>query len=89
MTPYLLNLADLALTLCALSLGLAEGNPLAAWLIRLHPAVYGAVKIAALPLFLWLDKHGSRWSRRIVTAAYVITVANNIAAIWLTLRRTL
>ena len=89
MTAYALNLADLALTLYALGLGLEEVNPLAAWLIRLHPAVYGAVKIAALPLFLWLDRNGSRWSRWTVTTAYAIIVANNIAAIWLTLRRTL
>lgn len=73
-----LNLADLATTLYALRIGLEEINPIAARIIGIHPALYGTVKIAAMPLCLWLERNGSRWSRWAVVAAYAITVANNI-----------
>lgn len=75
MTLYLLNLADLISTLYALSLGLVEKNPIMDFAIFLHPAVFGAVKIAAYPLFRWLE---DKESYPYLVGAFAATVGMNI-----------
>lgn len=56
MILYILNLFDLLSTLYALSLGLVELNPIMAFAIFLHPAVFAFVKLVpAYFLCRWIE----------------------------------
>ena len=80
MTAYILNLFDLVSTLLALSHGAVEMNPIVAFCITLHPMLYLLVKLAMLPLCMWLK---GKKSYTAVCVVYAIFVVNNFAVIYL------
>ena len=69
MTAYLLNLLDLAFTLCALSIGATECNPL----MRCVPVMVTYKVLAVGGLCWWLSHRTepiARWGIRGCTAVY-------------------
>lgn len=81
MTLYILNLFDLATTLCAMSKGAVEMNPIIEFVVGIHPAIFPVVKlIPAYFLCRWLERN-SRKSYAVVCAVYAAMVANNIAVL--------
>lgn len=88
MILYLLNLADLASTLIALSHGLVEMNPIINAMLSIHPILFPAVKIIlAFPLSMWLARNARRDKRAMaryiaVVGIYAVMVIWNIAAVW-------
>ena len=76
MTLYLLNLANLASTLFALSLGLVEMNPIMDFCISIHPALFALIKlIPAYWLCRWLQ---DKKSYPYIVGAFAATVWWNI-----------
>ena len=78
MTPYTLNIIDLALTLYALSLGCAELNPL----MRSVPFMV-AYKVIGVGVLCWVLHHfaeggnkAARWGLRVCSAVFAA------ASIW-------
>jgi hypothetical protein len=71
MVFFLLNLADLLLTVRALSLGAIEGNPIMRFLFDIDPALAALFKVAvgaAIALAIW----SARRYRRILETSLVI-----------------
>lgn len=84
MALYLLNLLDLVSTLLALSWGAVEMNPIVAFLMGIHPALFPLVKIVpAYFLCRWLARNAKESSaargRYIgIVIIYAAVVANNL-----------
>ena len=78
MVLYFLNLIDALSTLLALSLGAVELNPIMALSLSIHPALFVIIKLAILPLCLWLRKSKAY---PYLVGAYAATVWWNIAGI--------
>lgn len=87
MTLYLLNLADMTTTICALSHGMVELNPVVNWMLSIHPALFPLVKIVfAYILCMRFAKYArrSRADRNLyatVVGIYAVTVVWNMANI--------
>ena len=80
MTAYLLNLADLALTLYALQHGGVELNPL-----MQNPAVMLAWKTVGVGVLCYLLHHfaqsgemAARWGLRLCACAFALACINNL-----------
>ena len=74
MTAYLLNLFDLACTYILLSHGGEEINPVARWLINIHPAAFPFAKIVVAGFLFWLLSYIARIEPAARIALYFITV---------------
>lgn len=79
MTPYLLNLFDLAFTLYAVSIGCTELNPL----MRSVPVMV-AYKVIGVGVLCWVLHHyGARRGLRLCTAVYAAVCAYHLYGILL------
>lgn len=84
MILYILNLLDLLTTAIALDMGGVEMNPLANWLIGVHPMLFVFCKIvvvgALILLLVWKENWKALW---FLFMLHVAVVANNIYIIFL------
>lgn len=76
MILYVLNLLDMIVTLCGYSHGFPELNPIMDVCLAIHPVLFAAIKLAVLPLCLWLERKSSTYPY--VVGAYAAIVCWNI-----------
>lgn len=91
LTLFVLNLFDMAATLyLVVGQGMQEANPLMAWLLAIHPAVFALVKIllpgAALAFIAFTapDSKPLLWCLRIVTVIYALVSILHLYGFWIT-----
>ena len=80
MILYVFNLADMVTTLIALFFGLQEANPIARFLIGIHPVLFVAVK--TVPMYYlcrWLEKQAVK--SRVTAVLYWFTVFAHVAVV--------
>ena len=81
MTAYLLNLFDLACTYLFLERGGYELNPVARWLLSIHPIAFPFVKVFVTGVLCWLlhligkVEPRTRYALRIMTGLYAAIAA--------------
>ena len=74
MILYCLNLLDMIVTLCSYSHGFPELNPIMDVCLANHPVLFVVIKLAVLPLCLWLAERKSK--------AYPYLVGAYAAVVW-------